>query len=92
MSHLRWALLAMVLLACGDAPEQTEGEPAADTMAVPEWVDEVAAVANAIEARPGASDSILQANDMTREQLDSLLYEVAADPTLTQAYQAARGR
>lgn len=92
MSHLRWALLPVILLACGDAPEQTEGEPAADTMAVPEWVDDVAAVANAIEARPGAIDSVLQANDMTREQLDSLLYEVAADPMLTQAYQAARGR
>lgn len=92
MSDLRWALLAVVLLACGDAPEQTDREPAADAVPVPEWVDDVAAVANAIEARPGAIDSILQANDMTREQLDSLLYEVAADQTLTQAYQTARGR
>lgn len=90
MNDIRWALLALVLFACGEAPD--EQEPAADTVAVPGWVDDVAAVADAIEARPGAIDSILQANDMTREQLDSLLYEVAADPTLTQAYQRARGR
>lgn len=90
MNDIRWALLALVVFACGEAPD--EQEPAADTVAVPEWVDDVAAVADAIEARPGAIDSILQANDMTREQLDSLLYEVAADPTLTQAYQRARGR
>lgn len=90
MNDIRWALLALVLFACGEVPD--EQEPAADTVAVPEWVDDVAAVADAIEARPGAVDSILQANDMTREQLDSLLYEVAADPTLTQAYQRARGR
>lgn len=89
MNDIRWALLPLMLFACGEAPEQ---EPAADTVVVAEWVDDVAAVADAIEARPGAIDSILQANDMTREQLDSLLYEVAADPTLTQAYQRARGR
>jgi hypothetical protein len=84
------ALLAM-FTACGetaDRPAETDRLP--DAEPVPEWVSHVAAVADAIEARPIAVDSILQAHDMTRAVFDSLLYEVAADPTLTAAYEEAR--
>lgn len=86
------------LAACGQASEQPPAaEPAAETTAaataaVPEWVGQVAAVANAIEAQPSAADSILQAGSMTREAFDSLIYTVAADPQLSAAYQTARGR
>ena len=84
------ALLMIVgVLACGDAPGD-DGAAMDDPM--PTWVDDVAQVANAIQARPAAADSILSANDMTRAQLDSLLYEIAEDPALTEAYQQARGR
>jgi hypothetical protein len=76
------ALLA-AFAACGEAP---------DTAAVPGWVEDVAAAANAIEERPAAVDSILQAHGMTRVVFDSLIYEVAADPALTAAYEEARGR
>jgi hypothetical protein len=76
------ALLA-AFAACGEAP---------DTAAVPDWVEDVAAAANAIEERPTAVDSILQASGMTRVVFDSLIYEVAADPELTAAYEEARGR
>lgn len=84
------ALLA-VLTACGetaDRPSETDRLP--DMESAPEWVAHMAAVADAIEAQPTAVDSILQAHDMTREVFDSLLYEVAADPTLTAAYEEAR--
>lgn len=39
-----------------------------------------------------AADSILAAHDMSRARLDSLLYRIAGDPALTEAYQAARNR
>lgn len=85
--------------ACGEAPDGETGMGAtdtamasADTAVVPVWVEDVAAVANAIEQRPGAVDSVLGAHGMTRSRFDSLIYVVAADPTLTEAYQAARAR
>lgn len=94
-SGLTALALTMALAACGDAPREAgeetgEGEPMAAP--VPAWVGEVAGVANAIEARPAAADSILDAHEMTRATLDSLLYEVAADPALTAAYREARNR
>lgn len=96
MRHLRNVLAVLVLVAavtaCGDAPPEAGSEAAGETAVVPEWVTEVAVVANAIEARPGAADSILEAHAMTRSRLDSLLYEIAEDPVLTGAYREARGR
>lgn len=74
---------------CGDAPE---ADTEATVEAVPAWVDTVAMLADAIEARPGTIDSVLSAHGMTRTRLDSLLYEIAGDPALTAAYQEARGR
>lgn len=89
-------VLAMVtaVSACGDAPDQpaTSGDESSDAAAVPTWVEDVAAVANAIEAQPAAADSILAAHDMTRVTFDSLIYEVAADSALTAAYEQARRR
>ncbi len=89
MKRYAAVLGAAVLIACG------ESQPAADQAAQemtspPAWVGSVARVANAIERTPAAADSILAANDMTRAAFDSLMYEVAADPALTAAYEALR--
>ena len=88
-SVLAAGLLVAVVAACGDAPEAGDEMT---TPSAPAWVDSVATVANALEARPSAADSILGAHGMRRARLDSLLYEIAADPALTEAYQAARTR
>jgi hypothetical protein len=96
MSGRRHAVALLVLLAgavaCGGAADQPAetGSSVDSAAAVPAWVGEVAGMANAIEARPAAADSIIAAHDMTRVAFDSLLYEVAADPTLTAAYREAR--
>jgi hypothetical protein len=93
MSILRRALLTLALPAVFTACGDTADRPAeADETAVPAWIDHVAAAANDIQARPQAADSILAAYGMTRMVFDSLIYEVAADPALTDAYQEARGR
>lgn len=90
-SGLAVGILTAVALGCGDAPE-TEADTEATLESAPAWVDTVAMVADAVEARPGAVDSVLSAHGMTRARLDSLLYEIAGDPALTAAYREARGR
>ncbi len=52
-------------------------------------VDRAVATAQAIQAKPAAADSILAAHGLTRAGFDSLMYEVAADPALAQAYTEA---
>ncbi|MFO7892561.1 MAG: hypothetical protein R6U63_02405 [Longimicrobiales bacterium] len=93
MKILRRALPTLALLALFTACGDTADRPAeTEEAAVPGWVDNVAAAANAIQLQPEATDSILAAHGMTRMVFDSLIYEVAADPALTDAYQEARGR
>lgn len=99
MTELRSTLTALLLIAavaaCGDAPDQAdqaEDRIEIRTEEVPEWVIEVAVVADEIEAQPAAADSILIAHDMSRDQLDSLLYVIAEDTILIAAYRDARDR
>lgn len=66
--------------------------PDAARSAPPSWVVDVAITATAIEAKPAAADSILEARHMTRATFNARLYEVAADPALTAAYRNARGK
>lgn len=84
---------AIVMIGCADAPapepavDQDQSAAAAD---IPGWVTDLAAVARAIEEAPNSADSILAAAEMSRARFDSLVYEVAADPALTAAFEAAR--
>ena len=96
------------LVACGDAtdrpangerpeievsPEaQREMTPEARTEPAPDWVIQLATIANAIEEQSAAADSILAAHDMTRAEFESRLYDIAVDPALTRAYEEARRR
>lgn len=49
-----------------------------------------ARVANAIAANPAAADSILRANDHTRESFEKLIWEIAADSAMSAVYAAAK--
>lgn len=86
--------LVIVLLmgACGGEPDAPDIPAATSDVAMspPAWVSELAEMANAIEAAPASADSILSAHDMARATFDSLVYEVAADPTLSAAFEALR--
>lgn len=90
------ALTLVALASCGDTADRPSDTdlPATEAAApaVPEWVTRVAMVANAIEDRAVAADSILAANDMTRDEFESRLYDIAADPVLTAVYEGARLR
>ena len=95
MRELRTTLMALLLMvalaACGDE-EPPEDRIEIQMGSTPDWVIEVAGVADAIEAQPEATDSILVAHDMTRAELDSLLYVIAEDTVLIATYRDARDR
>lgn len=47
------------------------------------------AVAQAVRAQPNAADSILAAHGLTRDEFDSLMYDIAADSALAGTYAEA---
>lgn len=92
------ALLALPA-ACGpqgqESPPPAKAEAAAgpgDAAApateaeIPERVQKAAAIARAIQTDPDSTDRILEDHGMTLEELEKLLYEIAADPVLSEAY------
>jgi hypothetical protein len=89
------ALAASLIAACGgggggkSAEQQQPATPAAE-QAAPTDVQLAVTVARAIDAAPAKADSILAANGLTRDGLDSLMYAIASDSAKTAAYSAAR--
>jgi len=55
-----------------------------------EKVQIAAVVAKAIAADPEHADDVLNKHGLDRAQLDAMMFEIAADPALTEAYMAAR--
>ncbi len=86
---------ALLVTACGGGePEDTAQVDSAASSArqadMPEDVRLALTVARAIDATPSKADSILSANGLTVERLDSLMYVIAADSAKTAAYEGAR--
>jgi len=75
--------LIVATAACGGASDTS-----ADTAAAPDEVAIAIAISNAISANPAAADSALQANSLTREGLDALLFRIAADSAMSVRYTA----
>jgi hypothetical protein len=75
---------ALILAAaCGRSDGRTAGASAMTP------VDRAVAVAQAIQARPTAADSILAAHGLTRDGFDALLYDIAADSAWARTYTEA---
>jgi hypothetical protein len=76
-------------VAAGDSakPGDTKEQPA-DPNA--EKVKLAATVAREISGAPDQADEILGKHGLDRDKLDALMFEIAGDPELTQAYMAAR--
>jgi hypothetical protein len=74
------------------AEEQAAATPAETSMVLvlPPDVQLAVNVERALLAAPASSDSILTANGLTREGLDSLMYAIAGDSAKAAAYSAAR--
>jgi hypothetical protein len=86
------ALLGMLACGRGDQAADTSATMATDTAATPvdARAQTAAMLANAIEAKPAAADSILGAAGYTRDTYEALMYEIAADSASSAAYAAAR--
>jgi hypothetical protein len=72
-------------------PEEVE-EPAVDDLeGYDPRVAQAAKVAREIATDPKAADDVLSKENLDREKLDALMYEIASDPDLTEQYRIARG-
>ncbi len=85
-----------LLLACGGeeptakptTPEVVAPAPAQ----VPPQVSRAVELARVVQADPTNADAALAAKGSSRAELDKLMYEIAADPGLTDAYARELGR
>jgi hypothetical protein len=84
------ALLLIGLTACARNEGAATDTAATAAAAADDRGARAAAISNAIQANPAAADSILKANNLTAEQFDRMLYDVAADSAQSAAYAAAR--
>lgn len=79
--------------ACGKAErsEDAMAETAAAMApaAVDPGVEKAVAVYRGIQANPAAAESVLTANGLTTESLDTLMYEIASDSARAAAYSNA---
>jgi len=91
-TRLTSVALLIALTACGEGakPEAKMDPTTATTAAVnPTIATAAAAIAKAIDAAPGQTDSILTANHYTADSFEDLLYAIAADSASAAAYAAA---
>jgi len=90
--------LALTSFGCGgevDRPAGAQGEGGGSAPAAAGdqgMVDLAASIAREIEASPDQADAILQRHGKTRAEFEQLLYDIAADPELSRAYNQALGR
>lgn len=71
-----------------DPPPPPAEPPANDADA--QKIRAAVAVARDISSDPEHADEVLARHGLDREKLDAMMYEIAADPALTDAYMAAR--
>lgn len=92
-----WALLIAIAAAgCSSSSSSGDGstESAATTPTGAPTVEqaiEAGTIARAIESEPNRMSEILAEHNMTAESLDSLMFEIAKNPKLSEAYENAKG-
>ena len=73
-----------------EVAEAVQEEAVELTAAQQEIVDKAVTIAKALEEAPEAMAGVLASHSMSEEDFNELFYEIAADPVLTEAYEAAR--
>lgn len=74
----------------GDGSTESAATTATGTPTI-EQAREAGTIARAIESEPNRMSEILAEHNMTSESLDSLMFEIAKDPKLSEAYEDAKG-
>ena len=86
--------MILFLLACSSEPSAPPPPPpppeAVEQLPAP--VAKAVELAKVVQADPANADAVLAAKGSSRAELDGLLYEIARDPTLTDAYARALGK
>jgi len=87
--------IALFPVGCAQPPASQDATPAVTAEQSPatpslDTAREAAQIAVAIEKEPGRLAEILEAHSTTPEAFQELLYEIAQDPELSEAYEAAR--
>lgn len=88
-------LVAIVATGCssssstGDSSTESAAPPPAGTPTIAQ-AREAGIVARAIENEPNRMSEILAQHGMTAESLEALMFEIAKDPELTEAYEVAK--
>jgi hypothetical protein len=72
-------------------PDEVEAPGGDDLEGYDPRVAQAAKVAREIASDPKAADDVLAKENLDREKLDALMYEIASDPDLTEQYRIARG-
>ena len=85
------AFLALTACGGGETTEAPADAPAADAAPapLPAKVQEAVTVAKAIRAKPDDTAAALADNGTTAAAFDALMYEIAADPALSKAFEDA---
>jgi hypothetical protein len=94
-SLLLLAALFVVFIGCGGSEPEPASEAERETgsaaaTASADLVTRAAEISKAIEADPDAAEEILQRYEITVEEFEQLMFEIAADPELSKAFEAAR--
>ena len=95
---VRAGALIIAIVAAGCSRSSSNGNASTESVVTPatgaptvEQAREAGTIARAIESEPGRVSEILAEHGMTAESLDNLIFEIAKDPKLTEAYEAAKG-
>ena len=72
-------------------PPEPDAEPEDEFAGYDPRVVKAAQVAREIATAPETADDVLAKQDLDRDKLDALMYEIASDPDLTEQYRIARG-
>jgi hypothetical protein len=81
--------IVLPAIGCAGTEQQKPASSAVQTKQNPERVRLAADIAREIKNTPGEGAAILEKHGMTREDFEQLLYEIAADPELSQAFREA---
>ncbi|MDH5233678.1 MAG: hypothetical protein OEW77_01890 [Gemmatimonadota bacterium] len=85
----RTATLALIAVAaCSGAKSDGSGTAAS----TPNDAQRAAAIEQAVRAAPMKTDSILSANGLTADELEQMMYRVAADSALSAEYRRLTAR
>lgn len=55
-------------------------------------VDQAVAIAKELRAKPDDAEKILGSHDMTADQWEALMYEIAEDPALSEKFESGLGK